>query len=45
MLFWRHKIGDTFNSAWGMAKIGVKGVWGIIALSFNLVFGKYLFCN
>lgn len=34
------QIGDTFNSAWGTAKIGTKGAWGIITLPFNLIFGK-----
>jgi uncharacterized protein involved in outer membrane biogenesis len=34
------QIGDTFNSAWGTAKTGAKSVWGIVALPFNLVFGK-----
>ena len=34
------QINDTFNSAWGTAKIGAKSVWGIMALPFNLVFGK-----
>ena len=34
------QIGDTFNSAWGTAKIGAKGVWGIMTLPFNLIFGK-----
>lgn len=34
------QIGDTFNSAWGTAKTGAKGVWGIAILPFNLLFGK-----
>ena len=34
------QIGDTFNSAWGTARTGAKGAWGIIALPFNLLFEK-----
>jgi len=34
------QIGDTFNSAWGTAKAGAKGAWGIATLPFNLLFGK-----
>ena len=34
------QIGDTFNSAWGTAKTGAKGAWGIVTLPFNLLFGK-----
>ncbi|MDD5561657.1 MAG: hypothetical protein PHT50_05995 [Candidatus Omnitrophica bacterium] len=34
------QIGDTFNSAWGTAKTGAKGAWGIAVLPFNLLFGK-----
>jgi hypothetical protein len=34
------QIGDTFNSAWGTAKTGAKGAWGIATLPFNLLFGK-----
>jgi len=34
------QVGDTFNAAWGTAKVGVKSAWGIVVLPFNLVFGK-----
>ncbi|MFA5092905.1 MAG: AsmA family protein [Candidatus Omnitrophota bacterium] len=34
------QINDTFNSAWGTAKVGAKSIWGIVALPYNLVFGK-----
>lgn len=34
------QVGDTFSSAWGTAKIGVKSAWGIAVLPFNLIFSK-----
>jgi hypothetical protein len=33
-------INDTFHSAWGTAKIGAKGAWGIATLPFKLFFEK-----
>lgn len=34
------QVGDTFNSAWGTVKSGVKGVRGIVSLPFDLIFKK-----
>jgi len=34
------QINDTFNAAWGTAKLGAKGAWGIATLPFDLLFGK-----
>ena len=34
------QISDTMDAAWGTAKSGVKSVWGITVLPFNLIFNK-----